>query len=154
MSISDRELFINLISLNMRNYNVILDMDFLIKYGASIDYRQCRVVFQPDGEEAFEFLGEPKKKDKVLLSALEARKLIHDGCEAYLAHVVDTRKENQVQLPNVPIVRDFTNVFLEDLLGLPPDLEIEFEIELAPDMSPILKAPYKMALTELKELYK
>ena len=76
-------------------------------------------------------MGKPKKKDKVLLSALEARKLIHSECEAYLAHVVDKRNENQVQLLGVPIVRDFTDVFLKDLPGLPPDREIKFKIELA-----------------------
>ena len=141
MSIFGRELFIDIISLDMKDYDVILGMDFLAKYGASIDCRCRRVIFQPDGEEAFEFLGEPKKNDKVLLSALEVRKLIHDGCEAYLAHVVDKRSENQVQLPDVPIVRDFKDVFPKNLQGLPSDREIE----LAPGVGPISKAPYKMA---------
>ena len=69
-------------------------MDFLPKYGASIDCRWHWVIFQPNGEKAFEFLGEPKKKDKVLLSVLEARKLIHGGCSVYMVHVVDTKREN------------------------------------------------------------
>ena len=86
-------------------------------------------------------MDEPKKKDKVLLSALEVRKLIHGGREAYLTHVVDKRSENQVQLPNVSIVRDFTNMFPKDLPGLPPDCEIKFEIELAPATSLISKTP-------------
>ena len=54
--------------------------------------------------------------------------MIHSGCEAYLAYVVDKRSENQVQLPDVPIIRDFTDVFLEDLPGLSSDYEIDFEI--------------------------
>ena len=99
-------------------------------------------------------MGEPKKNDKVLLSALEARKLIHGGCEAYLAHVVDKRSDNQVQLSDVLIVRDFTDVFPKDLLGLPPDREMGFEIELPPGTSPISKAHYRMAPAELKELHK
>ena len=111
MSIFSRELHINLKSLDMKDYDVILGMDFLAKYGASIDCPRRRVVFKPDGEETFEFLGEPKKKDKGLLLALEARKFIHGGCEAYLAHVVDKMSENQVQLLDVPIVRDFMDVF-------------------------------------------
>ena len=43
-------------------------------------------------------------------------------------------------------------MFPEDLPELPPSREIEFEIELAPETTPILKAPYRMAPTELKEL--
>ena len=144
MCISSRELHIDLISLDMKDYDVILGMDFLVKYGASIDCHRRKVVFQPDGEEAFEFLGAPKKNDKVLLSALEARKLIHDKFETYLAHVVDKKSENQVQFLDVPIVRDFTDMFSEDLLGLPLDHEIEFEIKLAPGTGPISKSPCRM----------
>ena len=44
------------------------------------------------------------------------------------------------------------DVFLDNLLGLPPDHEIEFSIDLLPGTTPISKAPYRMAPTELKEL--
>ena len=154
MSISDRELFIDMISLDMRVYDVIPGMDFLAKYGASIVCHRNRVVFQPDGKKAFEFLGEPKKKDKVLLSILEARNLIHGGYNIYMVHVVDIRRENQVQLPDVSIVGDFMDVFPKDLPGLPLDREIVFKIELTLDMGLISKAPYRMVSSELKELHK
>ena len=49
-------------------------------------------------------------------------------------------------------MREFPDVFPEDLLGLPPDREIEFSIDLLPGSSPISKAPYQMALAELREL--
>ena len=51
-----------------------------------------------------------------------------------------------------PVVREFLDVFLEDLLGIPIDREIEFSIYLLLGTSPILKAPYRMAPTEPKEL--
>ena len=46
----------------------------------------------------------------------------------------------------------FPDVFFEDLPGLPPDREVEFTIDLVPSIGPISKAPYRMVLTELKEL--
>ena len=58
----------------------------------------------------------------------------------------------EMQLAKVPVVNEFFDVFPEDLLGLPPDGEIEFEIELAPGTEPISIAPYRMAPAELKEL--
>ena len=124
------------------------------KYGASIVCHRHRVGFRPNGEKGFKFLGDPKKMDKNLLSVLEARKFIHAEYDVYMIHVVDTRRKNQVQLPNVAIVRVFIDVFPKDLLGLPPDHEIVFEIELTPSMDPILKTPYRMASTKLKELHK
>ena len=59
---------------------------------------------------------------------------------------------NEMQLAEVPVVNEFFDVFPEDLPGLPPDREIEFEIELSPGIEPISIAPYRMAPAELKEL--
>ena len=55
-------------------------------------------------------------------------------------------------LEDIPIVREFSDVFPEDLSVIPPDREIDFHIELAPGTEPISKAPYRMASLELKEL--
>ncbi|XP_028071941.1 uncharacterized protein LOC114274250 [Camellia sinensis] len=52
----------------------------------------------------------------------------------------------------IPVVREFSNVFLEDLPGILVDLEIEFTIETQPGTQPISKALYRMPITELKEL--
>ena len=50
-----------------------------------------------------------------------------------------------MRLEDIPIVREFPDVFLDDLPGLPPDREIDFQIELAPRTEPISRAPYRMA---------
>ena len=73
------------------------------------------------------------------------------GCQEYLAHVVDTRKE-VLKLDDIPVVKEILDVFPKDLLGIPIDREIEFSINLLPGTSPLSKAPYRMAPTELKEL--
>ena len=58
---------------------------------------------------------------------------------------------NEIKLENVPVMREFPDVFLEDLPGLPPDRELEFEIEVLPGSAPIFIPPYRMALMKLKE---
>jgi hypothetical protein len=52
------------------------------------------------------------------------------------------------------MVKDFPDVFPEELLGTPPDTEVEFVIDLLPGTAPISKRPYRMSLEELKELKK
>ncbi|KAK5771875.1 hypothetical protein PVK06_048129 [Gossypium arboreum] len=59
---------------------------------------------------------------------------------------------SELKLKSVPLVREYPDVFLEELLELPSIQEVEFSIELVPRTSPISIAPYRMALTELKEL--
>ncbi|KAA3473394.1 Transposon Ty3-G Gag-Pol polyprotein [Gossypium australe] len=71
------------------------------------------------------------------------------SCEAYLTYVLDTKvSEKKIEL--VPVVCECSDVFLEELSGLPPVKEIEFAIELIPGTSPISIALYKMAPIELK----
>ena len=60
--------------------------------------------------------------------------------------------DSEMQLEKVPVVNEFFDVFPEDLPGLPPDREIEFEIYLATGTEPISIASYRMAPAELKEL--
>ena len=75
--------------------------------------------------------------------------MLRKTCQGYLAHAVEPEYP-EISLEEVPIVREYLDVFPEDLPGLPPDREIEFEIELAPGTEPISIAPYRMAPTELK----
>ncbi|KAL0405887.1 UNVERIFIED_CONTAM: Retrovirus-related Pol polyprotein from transposon [Sesamum latifolium] len=76
-----------------------------------------------------------------------------EGCEAYLAHVIDSEKVNPT-LEEIPVVRDFPEVFPDDLSGLPPHREVAFAIETLPGVAPISIAPYRMAPVELQELKK
>nr|GFD02137.1 DNA/RNA polymerases superfamily protein [Tanacetum cinerariifolium] len=56
------------------------------------------------------------------------------------------------RLEDVPIVRDFLEVFPEDLPGLPPTRPVEFRIDLVPGAAPVARAPYRLAPSEMKEL--
>ena len=55
---------------------------------------------------------------------------------------------------NIHAVRDFLDVFPEELLGMPPDREVEFVIDLLPRTAPISKRPYMMSVEDLKEFKK
>ena len=98
-----------------------------------------------------DFVGDYMILPTCVISTLEAKRLLHKGCEAYLAYVIGT-STLKVTLRSVPIVREFLDVFLEDLPGLPPDRKLEFGIELLSRSAPISIPPYKMAPVELKEL--
>jgi len=58
----------------------------------------------------------------------------------------------EVSLRDIPLVQELPDVFLEEIPGMPPPREVEFYIDLIPGATPISKAPYRMASTELKEL--
>jgi hypothetical protein len=58
------------------------------------------------------------------------------------------------KLEDVPVVAEYPDVFPEDLPGLPPNRQVEFKIDLMPGTTPIAKAPYQLAPSELQELMK
>ncbi|GJS68168.1 putative reverse transcriptase domain-containing protein [Tanacetum coccineum] len=61
-------------------------------------------------------------------------------------------KSKEKQLEEVPIVQDFPEVFPEDLPGIPPTRQVEFQIDLIPGAAPVARAPYRLAPSEMKEL--
>ena len=146
------ELYVVLVILNMHDYNVILGMDFLEKYNATIECQSKKIIFMSPGEVEFEYIGENGRQPKTMISAMKARKLLANGCVGNLANIVDLSREEKLKPEDVPVVQDFVEVFPDELPDLPPSRAISFEIELMPGTVPISKAPYHMALTELKEL--
>ncbi len=86
-----------------------------------------------------------------IISAALAGKMIRKGYEAYLAHVIDTQLASP-DFKDIPTVWDFSDIFPEELLGLPSEREVQFEIETMPGVEPISIIPYRMAPAELKEL--
>nr|GEX25625.1 hypothetical protein [Tanacetum cinerariifolium] len=79
------------------------------------------------------------------------------GCDVFLAHITTKEykdKSEGKRLEDVPIVRDFPEVFPEDLLGISPARQVEFQIDLVPGAAPVAREPYRLAPSEMKELAK
>ncbi|GJT58838.1 putative reverse transcriptase domain-containing protein [Tanacetum coccineum] len=62
------------------------------------------------------------------------------------------KKSDEKRLEDIPVVREFPEVFPEDLPGLPPVRQVEFQIDLIPGTAPVARAPYRLAPSEMQEL--
>jgi hypothetical protein len=140
----------NLVVFEMSGFDIILGMDWLSKYHACVDCFCKEIVFKPPGAAEFKIQGDRNIGALKLISAIQVTKLLRSGCSGYLACVTEEKLGRRIE--EIPIVREFVDVFPEELPGIPPNREIEFTIDLLPDTAPISKAPYRMALLELKEL--
>ncbi|GJU08286.1 hypothetical protein Tco_1124716 [Tanacetum coccineum] len=77
------------------------------------------------------------------------------GFQVYLAQVTSKKtddKSEEKRLEDVPIVQDFSEVFLEDFPRLPPAQQVEFQIDLVPGVAPVARAPYRLIPAEMQEL--
>ena len=82
---------------------------------------------------------------------MQARRFLRKGYEAFLSLVLDS-KRGQVNLEDILVIKEFLDVFPEELPGLPLEREVDLSIEVLQGMTPISRAPYHMAPTKLKEL--
>ncbi|GJZ51533.1 putative reverse transcriptase domain-containing protein [Tanacetum coccineum] len=90
-----------------------------------------------------------------VISCSKAQEYMAKGCQVFLAQISAKKEEDKSerkQIKDVPIVRDFPEVFPEDLPGLPPARPVEFQIDLIPGAAPVARAPYRLAPSEMKEL--
>ncbi|GJT99466.1 putative reverse transcriptase domain-containing protein [Tanacetum coccineum] len=111
---------IDLMSIKLGSFNVVIGMDWLSKYYARIICDEKVVHIPINGET-------------LIIRVME-------------------KKSEEKRLEDIPVVREFPEVFPEDLLGLPLIRQVEFQIDLILGTAPVARAPYRLALSEMQEL--
>ncbi|GJX44740.1 putative reverse transcriptase domain-containing protein [Tanacetum coccineum] len=122
---------INLIPLGHGSFDVIVGMDWLSQHKAVII---CH--------------------EKVVEIPVEDGRIIrvHGERAVGIAKALKSAKEDEPKLNDISVVREFKDVFPEDLSGLPPQRQVEFRIDLVPGATPVAKSPYRLAPSEMQEL--
>ena len=145
--ILDRHFVFDFIVLGMSGFDLILGMDWLSTFRATIDCFKRRVRICTLEGGCLEFFGERQESFEPYLHELRDK-----GSIAYLlaSLTLDEDLSTRGELPRV--VCDFPDIFPEELPGLPPEREVEFTIDLLPGTAPISMPPYRFAPTELREL--
>ncbi|GJU94595.1 putative reverse transcriptase domain-containing protein [Tanacetum coccineum] len=111
---------IDLMLVELGSFDIIIGMDWLAKYHVVIVCAEKIVRISWGNETLIKYMLK--------------------GCHVFLAHVTIKKTEDKSEgkrLEDVPIVRDFPEVFLEDLSGLPPTRQVEFQIDLIPGVAPL-----------------
>ncbi|GKB32629.1 putative reverse transcriptase domain-containing protein [Tanacetum coccineum] len=154
----DHPFNINLMPIELGSFDVIVGMDWLAKYHAVIDCAE-KIVRIPWGNETLVVHGDRSNQGNGtrlnIISCTKTHKYLLKGHHVFLAHVTTKEiedKSGEKRLEDVPIVRDFSEVFPEELSGLPPTRQVEFQIDLMPGAAPVARAPYRLAPSEMKEL--
>ncbi|GJR09872.1 putative reverse transcriptase domain-containing protein [Tanacetum coccineum] len=117
-----------------------------------------KLVQIPYGSETLTFCGNESSNGResrlTVISCSKAQEYMAKGCQVFLAQISAKKEEaesEEKQIKDVPIVRDFPEVFPR-MPGLPPARPVEFQIDLIPGAAPVARAPYRLAPSEMKEL--
>ncbi|GJW49731.1 putative reverse transcriptase domain-containing protein [Tanacetum coccineum] len=122
---------INLIPLGHGSFDVIVGMDWLSQHSAWI-------VSQEKGSR------NTSGGVKILR--------VHGERAVGITKALKSAKEDEPKLIDISVVREFEDVFPEDLSGLPPQQQVEFRIDLVPGVTPVAKSPYRLAPSKMQEL--
>ncbi|XP_027337198.1 uncharacterized protein LOC113850873 [Abrus precatorius] len=140
MMVHGKEFEVDLICLPLSQLDVILGIDWLAANHVLLDYRERTLIFDVTMAEVPRLMSQGAWENMVNAKAF----MVMFSMEA----------KSVVEPEYIPVVRDFLEVFPEDISELPPEREIEFAINLIPGASPISVAPYKMSPVELAKVKK
>ena len=147
IEVADRRRPFSFVVMAMSGFDVILGMDWLSLYRAIIDYYRQRVTVCTLSGNCFHFLGD--RVGRVLPPVYDPQGRSELSC--LLANCMSSKcDETRTELPRV--VCEYSDIFSEDLVSLPPHREVEFSIDLVPGTAPISMAPYRFTPAELSEL--
>ena len=98
---------------------MVLSMDWLSRHRATLDCYKKEVKLHRSGKLEVKFRGIRRELSSSMISALAVQRMLRKGFRGYLAYVVETRKEGTL-VDEIPVVREFPDVFPDDIAGLPP----------------------------------
>ncbi|XP_070024788.1 uncharacterized protein [Nicotiana sylvestris] len=135
----------------MVDFDVILVMDWLSPCSAILDCHVKTITLAILGVPGIKWRGVTDNVPCRVISFLKAQCMVGKGCLSYLSFMRDVGAKTPSMDSN-PVVRDFSDVFLADLSGMPPDMDIDFGMDLVPSTQLSSIPPYCMAPAELNEL--
>ncbi|XP_072066814.1 uncharacterized protein [Arachis hypogaea] len=139
-----RDFVHDLICLPMVGLEMILGFDWLSKNWVLLDCFEQTIRFMPEGENGA-VIATGYYLNSVMVHCSR------EECQGYILLAANALGDVQ-NLDQIPMVKDFPEVFPEDIPEFPPQREIEFEIELVTGAGPVSIVPYRMAPIELAEL--
>ncbi|XP_020207915.1 uncharacterized protein LOC109792873 [Cajanus cajan] len=140
LSIDGINFMVDLICLPLSQLDVILGMDWLSSNHVLLNCADKSIVF-----------GKPiEKVSKDYLTANQVKVSLQEDAQVYML-LASLNSESNVLVNEFPVVRDFSDVFSDDMSSLPPTREVQFSIDLVPGTRSISIAPYRMSPVELVE---
>ncbi|GJS41459.1 reverse transcriptase domain-containing protein [Tanacetum coccineum] len=148
---------IDLLPIELGSFDVIVGMDWMAEHRAEVVCYE-KYIRVPYGNNMLIIQGERsgvKNESRLeVISSIRTQGYIDKGCQVFLIQMMkkEETEASEKRIEDVSVVRDFPEVFPEDLPGLPPTRQVEFHIELIPGAEPAARAPYHLTPAEMKEL--
>ena len=149
------EIVVKLNVLPLSSYDLLIGVDWLEQHKVILNCYDKNFTCLNSDEQPVKVKGIPRKTIVRQISALQLKRAVRKGCKAYAVTITDEEgktKTDKLTIENILVLKEYTDVFPEEIPRLPPKRELDFTIELVPGAVPSSKAPYRMNILELNEL--
>eukprot|EP00253_Pinus_taeda_P009990 PITA_09990 len=151
--IADQPVTTDLNILPLGSYDILIGMDWLEKHWSLVDCKTKVIYYRDQQGNRKEMQGIKQPVQVRPITANQLIKCIRKRCQVYAIQVgYVNSNDKSISLNSIPIIQEFTDVFPEEIPGLPPRRNIDFTIELIPGAAPVSRAPYRTSTPELTEL--
>ncbi|GJS98854.1 putative reverse transcriptase domain-containing protein [Tanacetum coccineum] len=151
LNLNDELFNIDLILIELKNFDVVIGMDWLTKVQADIKCFDKIIRIPLKCGKTLIVQGDKPARNLKIVSAIKMHNYLKKDCFAFLAHVVEKDRKVKI-IQDILVVKNYPEVFPEDLPGPPPSRQVEFLIDLVPGAAPVAKAPYRLAQPEIQDL--
>jgi hypothetical protein len=127
-------------------------MDWLASHKTKLDCYNKTLECENEEGRNVTLQGIQKHVSVRQISTLQVKKYCRRGCPLYANQVLEFVEDDKPSLEDHPILREYKDVFPEEVSCLPPRRDTDFSIELAPGAVPTSRTPYRMSIVDLVEL--
>jgi len=128
-------------------------MDSLEKHKVILNCYEKSFEYTDENNTAITIQGIRKTVSVRQISTMQFKKCINKGCEVYVVQVTNLlEKERKASLEDFAVLHGFRDIFVEEILELPPRRDIYFSIDLLPGLASVSKAPCIMSVLELTKM--
>ncbi|KAI3719579.1 hypothetical protein L6452_20481 [Arctium lappa] len=123
LEIEEKEFLVDVMPMVIGGFGAVIGMDLLANNRAEILCAKKLIRIPILNDESVTVYGERRKGKMAIISLVKAQKCLSKGCSSFLAYVIDGKLEKK-NLEDVEVVKEFPDVFPDDLPGLPPDRQV------------------------------
>jgi hypothetical protein len=142
---------VNLYVTILGSYDVVIGMDWLESHEEILNCKMKWLSLVDDEGQRRVIVGWNQGVSLRFVSSLQLRKSMHKGCNIYVILALNEKAVAE-GLEHLPVVKEFVDVFPEELPGMPSERDLEFTVDLKLGTEPIARTPYQMLTPELQEL--
>ncbi|XP_022004222.1 uncharacterized protein LOC110901738 [Helianthus annuus] len=151
LELGKRKFKTDLIHVQLGSFDIVIGMDWLSTNQAEVVCYDKTIRIPLPNNETLHVHGEKNEMPLQIISCMKTRKCLRKGCTTFLVQIVD-KKAKELKPEEIPVVKEFPEVFPEDLPGVPPQRQVKFRIDLIQGVAPMAKSPYRLAPSEMQEL--